>query len=677
MDSFSQKDQRPLRRRWELLLLLLALLLSFVCVFSSTWLALNVQPEDLASANMLPVSQADYGRVSRESTSFAPLNPGVGAEAATDVARLASTPVGVRHTPIAIVLLPPTPTSTPTRTPTATPTALPVATATPIPVRSPTSVPTALPSPSATRVLNPTSTSTIVPTVTAVGTATGTPTAMSPPTPTATATSPSTSTPTATSTPVPPTLIPTDTPEPTSTSTPAVPQPTVEAIAPNTQVNTATVAVTITGQNFQPGCTASLGSVSLIGISCPSTTTVTASVPAGIIAGYYDLTVTNPGGQPGSLTPAYTATNPVPGVAAITLNTWFTTTNRVVTISGDNFRNTGAPGNLRGALDGTPLTGVTYVSPTTLTATVPSSSAVMSVGVYTLTVTNPGPTDPTGRLASAFTIVTDTVPISPADLRAAAGDSKVVLGWESNNEIDLAGYRLYRTDTGLLTTTTSTSYLDLAVTNDITYSYYVRTIDIAGHESLSSTIVSAQPYDITPYTYTFSVACSAGTEVTNCNDIMGPPDGSAAAITGTGVITLDFGADTGIIDAPGPDMVLFEWWNPDAGGVGVPGILLDYVTVEISDGVSGWYTVFDWDGLPGGVAGTNIDSFAADGEGDGEFIPQAELYEDNGLRSGITIDIGIAQPLLPPGYSFHLVRLRYPGSGVNPGGNMDAVQRLN
>jgi hypothetical protein len=676
MDSFSQKDQRPLRRRWEFLLLLLALLLSFVCVFSSTWLALNVQPEDLTSANMLPVSHADYGRVSGESTLFAPLNPGVGAEAATDVARLASTPVGVRDTPIAIVLLPPTPTPTPTDTPTAMPTALPVATATPIAAASPTSVLTVLPSPSATRALNPTPTSTIVPTVTAIGTATGTPTATSPPTPTPTATSPSTSTPTATSTPVPSTPIPTDTPEPTST--PAVPRPIVEAIAPNTWVNTATLAVTITGQNFQPGCTASLGSVPLIGVNCSSTSTVLASVPADIIAGYYDLTVTNPGGQSGSLTRAYTATNPVPGVTAITLNTWFTTTNRVVTISGDNFRNTGTPGNLRGALDGTLLTGVTYVSPTALTATVPSSSAVMSVGVYTLTVTNPGPTDPTGRLANAFTIITDTVPISPADLRAAAGDSKVVLGWEPNTEIDLAGYRLYRTDTGLLTETASTSYLDLAVTNGITYSYYVRTMDIAGHESLSSTIVSAQPYDITPYTYTLSVTCSAGPEVTNCTDITGPPDGSAAAITGTGVITLDFGADRGIIDGPGPDMVVFEWWNPDAGGVGVPGILLDYVTVEISDGVSGWYTVFDWDGSPGGVAGTNIDNFAVDGEGDGEFIPETvPLYEDNGQRSGITIDIGIAQPLLLPGYSFHLVRLRYPGGGVNPGGNVDAVQRLN
>jgi hypothetical protein len=680
MDSFSQKDQRPLRRRWEFLLLLLALLLSFVCVFSSTWFALNIQPEDLTLANMLPVSQADYGRLSSESTPFAPLNPGVGAEAATDAARLASTPVALGDTPIAIVLLPPTP--TPTRTATPTPGALPVATATPIPVVSPTPVPTGLPSPSVTTAITPSSTASAVPTATAIGTITGTPTATSPATSTPTATSPATPTPTATlpgtstPTPVPPTPIPSDTPEPPPTS--VVPSPIVVAIAPDTRVNTATVAVTITGQNFQPGCTASLGSVSLTGVSCPSATTVLASVPADIIAGYYTLTVTNPDSRSGSLTRAYTATNPAPVVAAITLNTWFTTTDRVVTITGDSFRNTGAPGNLRGALDGTSLTGVTYISPITLTATVPSRSALMSLGVYTLTVTNPGPTNPTGRLANAFTIITDTMPISPANLRAAAGDRKVVLGWDANTEIDLAGYRIYRTDVvPPLATVTSPRYLDLAVTNGITYSYYVRTVDMAGHESLSSTMVSAQPYDITPYTYTVNIACTPGPDVTNCNDAAGPPDSFAAAITGAGMITLDFGVNRGIIDGPGPDMVIFEWWNPNAGGPGIPGILLDYVTVEISDGVSGWYTVFNWDGSPGGVAGTNVDSFAADGEGDGEFIPQTDLYEDNGQRSGITIDIGVAQPLLPSGHSFHLVRLRYPGGGANPGGNVDAVRRLN
>ncbi len=671
MDSFSHKDQRPLRRRWELLLLLLALLMSFVCVFSSTWLAFNVQPEDLASANMLPVSQADYRRLSSESTSFAPLNPDVAAEAATDVARLASTPIVTRVTPIAIVLLPPTP----TRTPTLTPMKLPVATAVPTPVVSPTSVPTGLPSLTATTAVNPTSTSTPIPTVTAIGTATGTPTATSPATPTPTATSPGTSTPTATSTPVPPTPIPTDTPEPPPT--PVVPAPIVQAMAPNTGANTATVAVTITGQNFQPGCTASLGSVSLAGVSCPSPTTLLASVPADIVAGYYDLTVTNPDGQPGSLTRAYTATNPAPNVAAITLNTWFTTTDRIVTITGGNFRNTGAPGSLRGALDGTPLTGVTYVSPITLTATVPSHSAGMGLGVYTLVITNPGPTDPAGSLPDAFTIITDTVPISPANLRAAAGDRKVVLGWDANTEIDLAGYQVYRTDVvPPLATVTSPSYLDLAVTNGITYSYYVRTVDLAGHESLSSTLVSAQPYDITPFTYTANITYTGA--VTKANYAAGPPDGLASGITGTGVITLDFGVGRGIIDGPDYDMAFYEWPNPDIdpGPNVVPGILLDYVIVEVSDG-NAWYTVFDWDGIPGGVAGTNIDGYATDGNGeqDPEPIPSNDLYPSGlAINTGIRIDIGA---WTPPGYSFHLVRLRYPGGGANSGGNVDAVRRLN
>jgi hypothetical protein len=302
--------------------------------------------------------------------------------------------------------------------------------------------------------------------------------------------------------------------------------------------------------------------------------------------------------------------------------------------------------------------------------------------VYTLTVTNPGPTDPTGRLANAFTIITDTVPISPANLRAAAGDRKVVLGWDANMEIDLAEYQLYRTDVGLLTTTTNTGYLDYnpPLINGITYSYYVTALDVAGQESPLSNIASAQPYDITPYTYTYTPSITYTGVVTNGDDVAGPPDGDAAAITGTGVITLDFGVDTGIIDGPGPDMVIFEWPNSDIdrGTPGnQPGILLDYVIIELSDGVSGWHTVFDWDGLAGGVAGTNIDGYAtdADGEQDAEPIPSSDLYPGGlTINTGIAIDIGA---WTPPGYSFHLVRLRYPGGGVNPGGNVDAVQRLN
>ncbi len=673
-----EKDDRPLRRHWEFLLLFLALLMSFVCIFSSTWLALiRAQPDRLPLANMLPVSQADYGRLPAESTRFAPLNPNVGAEAATDAARLASTPVAVGGTPVAVVPLPSTP--TPTSRATSTPTPGLVATSTPAttggPGLTPTPTGSLTPIGAATGTATPTPTTpgTATPTVTGTPTAsptgTASPTATGTGTPTPTATPPNTATPTPTSTLVPPPPGPTDTPTPTA------PAPVVQAIAPNTQVNTGTVTVTITGLNFQAGCSARLGSVSL-GVSSCTPTTVLASVPVDIVAGYYDLTVTNPDGQPDTLPAAYTATNPIPLITAITPYTWFTTTDRTVTITGDNFRDTGSPGNLRADLDGTPLTTVTYVSPTTLTAVVPASSALMSLGVYTLTVINPGPTDPTGVLTDAFTIVTDTIPISPANLRAAAGDSQIVLGWDANDEIDLAGYRVYRTDVVTpLATVTDTRYLDYQppLVNGTVYTYYVTTIDAADNESSPSNVVSAQPYDITPYTYTTVITCTVG-DVANCSDAAGPPNGSAAGITGTGVITLDFGVGTGVIDGPGYDMVFYEW--PRA-----PGILLDYVTIEISvDGVV-WYTVFDWDGISGGVVGTNIDSYATDtsgpypGEVYEEPIQSDDLYPGGlSLNTGIAIDIGV---WAPPGYSFRFVRLTRPAGGPSTPNEVDAIRRLN
>ena len=132
MDSSRRINDRPRRRLWELLILLLALLMSLSCVFLATWLALRARPNVLAEANMLSKSQANYRRLSSEETPFAPLDPAVGIEAATDVARLARTPVS-NATPAGIVLLPPTPTVTLTPTPSPTP-AL-VATSGPAPPR--------------------------------------------------------------------------------------------------------------------------------------------------------------------------------------------------------------------------------------------------------------------------------------------------------------------------------------------------------------------------------------------------------------------------------------------------------------------------------------------------------------------------------------------------------------
>ncbi len=588
MEMESNKADQPHRRSWELLLLLLALLMSLACVFFSTWVALRVRPHVLVSANMLAVGTANYGRLPSELTPFAPLDPAVGAEAATDVARLARTPDASR-TPVGIVMLPPTPTITPTPTP--TPTDTPVATSAPAPTAGPTA--TALPTPTSPL---PTATPTVPPTSTA--TATSVPTATSAPTntsvPTSTPVPTDTRVPTSTPTDTPaptPTLVPTDTPAPPPT--PTVVRPIVQAIVPSTQVNTDTITVTITGLNFQTGCSAYLGSVPLLAANCTPTTTVQASVPADIRAGYYDATVTNPDSQSGTLPQAYTATNPIPLPMVITPAVTVITTDLAIDIYGDYFRNTGAPGRLRARLGDRPLADVTYVDPTILTATVPTSPSIMALGAYTLTVTNPGPTDPTGGLVNAFTV------------------------------------------------------------------------------------------------YTYTTTCDP---VGTCDPAVGDPDGVAIDLRPGDVITIDFGLN-GITDGPGYDMIYYEWPNPNIGG-GERGIYLDYVTILLStDGIT-WYTVFEWDGDdPGDVAGTNIDSYATDGEpypGEvgNEPIPWIDLYPGPPSvphNSGIAVDIGVAaqavqppQEPLPPG-PFRWVRITVPPGATDLADDdvVDSIVRLN
>jgi hypothetical protein len=594
MVSSRRSNDRPRRRPWELLLLLLALLMSLSCVFFATWLALRVRPNVLDEANMLPKSRADYRRLPGEEILFAPLDPALGIEAATDVARLARTPVS-SATPAGIVMLPPTPTVTPTPTPALVATRVPVPTASPVPTATDLPTPTRPPSTVTPTVVPPTSTTTATRAPTLTPVATDTPVATPTWLPTDTPIPTSTSIPTDTPVPPTPTVVPTDTPEP-PTPTPTEVRPIVQAILPNTMVNTDTVTVTITGLNFQADCSVSLGSVLLVGPTCTPTTTIVASVPADIVAGYYDLTVTNTVvNQSGTLAGAYTATNPIPLVTDITpAVTVINTTDLAIDISGDYFRNTGSPGSLRANLGTTDLADLTFVNSTMLTATVPATSPVMALGAYTLTVTNPGPTDPTGSLVNAFTV------------------------------------------------------------------------------------------------YTYTTMCEP---VPDCNNAIGEPDGVSADITYPTVITIDFGAGGGITDGPGYDIVFYEWANPDIDpGPGVlRGVLLDYVTIQLVEEGSGTaYTVFEWNGdNPGDVAGTNIDSYAtdADGELDNEPIPYYDLYPapppvPPNNNSGIAIDIGIAAQAVQPPQAplplgqFRWVRVSVP-TGSSDAAQIDAIVRLN
>jgi hypothetical protein len=166
--------------------------------------------------------------------------------------------------------------------------------------------------------------------------------------------------------------------------------------------------------------------------------------------------------------------------------------------------------------------------------------------------------------------------------------------------------------------------------------------------------------------YTTTAVCT-GTTYFNCPFAEGPPDDLIAGVVNTGTIILDFGPGNGVTDGPGPDMVFYERPNP-------PGILLDYVHIELStDGMS-WDTVFNWDGVPGEVWGTNIQAYAASGPGEEENEPilDSDLYPYPGW--GITIDIAAVLPPLPPG-TYRYVRITQP-PGATDTAEIDALQTL-
>ena len=93
-----------------------------------------------------------------------------------------------------------------------------------------------------------------------------------------------------------------------------------------------------------------------------------------------------------------------------------------------------------------------------------------------------------------------TPPATPVGLGATPGTGSVFLDWSDNTESDLAGYRVYRSDTSggpysLLSASLepSSQYFDTSVVNESTYHYVVTAEDFAGNESGQSSETSATP----------------------------------------------------------------------------------------------------------------------------------------------------------------------------------------
>ena len=192
--------------------------------------------------------------------------------------------------------------------------------------------------------------------------------------------------------------------------------PTVSSVSPASGSTSGGTAVTITGTNFAAGVTVKFGSAAAANVTVVSSTTITATTPAGN-AGAVTVTVTNTVGQSGSLASGYTYIVQ-PTVSSVSPNSGVAAGGTAVTITGTNFA-TGATVTF----GSTAATNVVVVNSTTITATTPAGTA----GAVTVTVTVGGQS---GSLAGGYTYIgTPTVTsVSPNNGPTAGGTSVTITG---------------------------------------------------------------------------------------------------------------------------------------------------------------------------------------------------------------------------------------------------------
>ncbi|MDD5746588.1 MAG: FlgD immunoglobulin-like domain containing protein, partial [Candidatus Omnitrophica bacterium] len=108
---------------------------------------------------------------------------------------------------------------------------------------------------------------------------------------------------------------------------------------------------------------------------------------------------------------------------------------------------------------------------------------------------------PTAGILLTVTVNSAEVPpAAPEGLTAVVGDTAVDLTWQPNQESDLAGYNVYRSQTsgsGYVKVNseliTPEEYRDTGLTNGITYYYVVTAVDANTHESVYSSEQEATP----------------------------------------------------------------------------------------------------------------------------------------------------------------------------------------
>ena len=195
------------------------------------------------------------------------------------------------------------------------------------------------------------------------------------------------------------------------------PPPQLISISPSGGALGGGTSVTLTGTGFQAGAKASFNGIAATGVLVNSATTITATTPANA-AGTDPVVVTNPDGQSSFPCDCYTY-DPAPTVTAISPNNGSKGGGASVAITGTGF--------LAGAMvtfGGTPATGVTVVSATSITATTPAHAP----GTANVVVTNTDTQSGTCSGCYTFNPPPTLVSISPNSGSTVGGTAITITG---------------------------------------------------------------------------------------------------------------------------------------------------------------------------------------------------------------------------------------------------------
>tara|TARA_R110002072_G_scaffold276051_1_gene437383 strand:- start:111990 stop:116984 length:4995 start_codon:yes stop_codon:yes gene_type:complete len=193
--------------------------------------------------------------------------------------------------------------------------------------------------------------------------------------------------------------------------------PTVTGIAPTSGLSQGGTGVTITGTGFVTGATVSIGGTTCTSPVVGSATSITCTAGASA-AGTYDVVVTNPDTQIGTLAGSFTYIA-APTLTSVTLSAGPVGGGAIINLVGTNF--------VSGAtitVGGSTCTVPTFVNAISMTCVTPALAA----GTYDVVVTNPD--TQTGTLVNSYT--TQAAPtvtvVSPVTGPLAGGTTMTITG---------------------------------------------------------------------------------------------------------------------------------------------------------------------------------------------------------------------------------------------------------